>query len=40
MTYFLFQSTPPVRGATELKEERPNPARFQSTPPVRGATRS
>ena len=34
-----FQSTPPVRGATD---GRPHPAeiltQFQSTPPVRGAT--
>ena len=34
----LFQSTPPVRGATLNPWPRPAVIQFQSTPPVRGAT--
>ena len=36
----MFQSTPPVRGATALRVVRRAFCVFQSTPPVRGATRS
>ena len=35
---YLFQSTPPVRGATNDPDHAPNLWVFQSTPPVRGAT--
>ena len=35
---FLFQSTPPARGATTLILISPAPEQFQSTPPARGAT--
>ena len=34
----LFQSTPPVRGATEMHILEADELIFQSTPPVRGAT--
>ena len=33
-----FQSTPPVRGATQTTRQRKRRKLFQSTPPVRGAT--
>ena len=37
--FYLFQSTPPVRGATGTVRQARNLLRvFQSTPPVRGAT--
>ena len=36
----LFQSTPPVRGATSPGSATSYACRFQSTPPVRGATRA
>lgn len=35
----IFQSTPPMRGATSSLGSSSVPTRFQSTPPVRGATR-
>ena len=34
----LFQSTPPVRGATYFQPILVEQMLFQSTPPVRGAT--
>ena len=34
----LFQSTPPLRGATRQPSNQPNEGKFQSTPPLRGAT--
>ena len=36
--WFLFQSTPPARGATGISAGRFSPMPFQSTPPARGAT--
>ena len=37
--YFIFQSTPPARGATKLTNPRISKyTKFQSTPPARGAT--
>ena len=38
LPYRLFQSTPPVRGATTTPYEDDGLLIFQSTPPVRGAT--
>ena len=35
---FLFQSTPPARGATRQLSRQTNVRIFQSTPPARGAT--
>ncbi|QTA93758.1 Uncharacterized protein dnm_098640 [Desulfonema magnum] len=34
----MFQSTPPVRGATMFAFRSAEQDEFQSTPPVRGAT--
>ena len=36
--FSVFQSTPPVRGATLQRDTRHTGNQFQSTPPVRGAT--
>ena len=38
ITQVVFQSTRPVRGATEANLEAKGPGLFQSTRPVRGAT--
>ena len=38
ITRVLFQSTPPLRGATNEKSRTEKDRRFQSTPPLRGAT--
>ena len=35
---FIFQSTPPARGATKVWDYLSQAAQFQSTPPARGAT--
>ena len=39
LTILLFQSTLPIRGATELKFPSFGKSRFQSTLPIRGATK-
>ncbi len=37
--YILFQSTPPMQGATEVRDDIMNTEnKFQSTPPMQGAT--